>query len=171
MGSKIGLGGPLGGSSGHLRPNNQTRPPRLRRRASKGLLGSPKLGAKMDPKQTKLRPNGAQVGDFVHLCLQLCAHVGPRTYQSPIRGPIEAKMLPKCAQHAMAEGHEMRGLPIRNTLVGFGAQVLLEPHLHPLGLHFPPQSWTKFAPRVGFGRLLENLGMHLGEVLGGPGGA
>ena len=143
MGSKIGLGGPLGGSWGHLGPKSQSRPPRVRRWASKGLPGTPKLEAKLDPKRTKLGPNGAQVGDFVDMCLHLCVHVGPRTHQSPIRGPLEPKMLPKCAQHARAEGHEMRALLIRNTLFRFRCPSalgsLLTPYLGPI---FHP-SWSQ----------------------------
>ena len=112
LGSKIGLGGPLGGSWGHLGPKSQTRPLRLSRWASKGLPGTPKLEAKLDPKRTKLGPDGAQVGDFVALCLHLCVHVRPRTHQSLIRGPLELKMLPKCSQHAMAEGYKVLLLPL-----------------------------------------------------------
>ena len=143
MGSKIGLGGPLGGSWGHLGPKSNLRPPGVRRWASKGLPGTPKLEAKLDPKRTKLGPNGAQVGDFVDMCLHLCVHVGPRTHQSPIRGPLEPKMIPKCAQHARAEGHEMRALLIRNTLFRFRCPTalgsLLTPYLGPI---FHP-SWSQ----------------------------
>ena len=152
MGSKIGLGGPLGGSLGHLGPKSQTRPPRVRRWASKGLPGTPKLEAKLDPKRTKLGPNGAQVGDFVDLCLHLCNHAGPRARQNPIRGPLDPKMLPKCTQHARAESHEMRALLIRNTLFRFPCPSalgsLLTPYLGPI---FHP-SWPRVdAKRVQVG--------------------
>ena len=127
------LGGFLDMSWGHLGPKSQSRPPRVRRWASKGLPGTPKLEANLDPKRTKLGPNGAQVGDFVDLCLRLCNHVGPRAQQSPIRDPLDPKMLPKCSQHARAEGHEMLALLIRNTLFQFrwpsALGTLLTPHL------------------------------------------
>ena len=79
-------------SWGHLGPKSQTRPPRVRWRASKDFLGTPKLEAKLDPKRTRLGPNGLQVVDFVDLCLLVCVHVGPRTHESPIRGPFEPKI-------------------------------------------------------------------------------
>ena len=136
MDSKIGLGGQDG-------PKSQTRPPRVRRWASKGLPGTPKLEVKLDPKRTKLGPNGAQVGDFADLCLHLCSHVSPRAQQSPIRGPLDPKMPPKCAQHARAEGYEMRDLLIRNPLFRFRCPSalgsLLTPYLGPI---FHP-SWSQ----------------------------
>ena len=143
MGSKIGLGGSLGGSLGNLSPKSQTRPPRVRRWASKGLPGTPKLDAKLDPKRTKLGTNGAQIGDFVDSCFHLCNHVGPRVQQSPIRGALDSKMLPKCAQHARAEGHEMRALLIRNPLFQFRCPSVLGSLLTPyLGPIFHP-SWSQ----------------------------
>ena len=63
------LAGLLEGSWVDLGPKSQTRPPRVRRWAFKGLPGTPKLEAKLDPKRTKLGPNGAQVGDFVDLAV------------------------------------------------------------------------------------------------------
>ena len=46
------LGALLGGSWGHLGPKSQSRPPRVRRWASKGLPGTPQLGAKIQHKST-----------------------------------------------------------------------------------------------------------------------
>ena len=77
------LGGLLGGSWGHLGPKSQSRPPRVRRWASKGLPGTPKLEAKLDPKRSKLGPNGAQVGDFVDLCPHLCVHGASKEPSEP----------------------------------------------------------------------------------------
>ena len=131
------------GSWGHLGPKSQTRPPRVRSWASKGLPGTPKLEAKLDPKRTKLGPNGAQVGDFVELCFHLCNHVGPIAQQSPVRGPLDPKMLPKCTQHARAEGHEMPALLIRNPLFRFRCPSALGSLLTPyLGFIFHP-SWSQ----------------------------
>ena len=92
--SKIGLGGPcwapksvleslLAGSWGHLGPKSQTRPPRVGRRASKDLPGTPKLEAKLDPKRTKLGPNGVQVG------------VGPKRDPRALGNDHKTKKLPK----------------------------------------------------------------------------
>ena len=58
LGSKIGLGGPLGGSWGHLGPKSNLRPQKVRRWASKGLPGTPNLEAKLDQDGTKLGPSG-----------------------------------------------------------------------------------------------------------------
>ena len=57
MGSKIALGGPLGGSGVHLGPKRQSRPPRVRQRASRGLLGTPNLEAKIEKKRVELERN------------------------------------------------------------------------------------------------------------------
>ena len=88
-----------------------------------------------------------QVGDFVDLCLHLSVHVGSRTHESPIRGPLEPKMLPKCGQYARAEGHEMRALLIRNPLFRFryprALGSLLTPYLGPI---FHP-SWSQAASK------------------------
>ena len=137
-----------------------------------GLQGSPWdpiLEAKLDSKRTKLEPNGFQVNDFVGLCLHLCNHVCQQAQQSPIQGPLDFKMLARRAQHARAEGHEMRALLIRNTLFQLRCPVALgsvvTPHLGPIF----PQVGPKLAPRGGLGGLLDSLGMDLEEVLGSPG--
>ena len=108
-----------------------------------GLPGTPKLDAKLDQNRTKLGPNGARVGDFIDPCLHLCVHVRPRTYQNLIRGALEPQMLPKCSQHAKAEGYKMHALPIRNTLVRFRSPgalgTPLAPHLCPIYL----PSWSQ----------------------------
>ena len=124
-------------------PKTQTRPPRVRRRASKGLPGAPKLESELDPKRTMLGPKYAEVGDFVDMCLLLCVHVSPKTHRNPIRGPLDSKMFPKSAQHARAESHEMRAVLLRNTLYRFWCPhvfgIPLAPHLGPT---FCP-SWSQ----------------------------
>ena len=59
VGLKIGLGRPLGGSWGHLGPKSQSRPPGVRRWASKGLPGTSNLEAKLGQDGVKLGPSGA----------------------------------------------------------------------------------------------------------------
>ena len=141
LGSKIGIERPLGRLWGHPGPKGQTRTCGGVS-ISKDLAGTAKLQTKLDPKRTKLGPNGAQVGHLIDLCLHLGVHVHPRIHQIPNRGPLDPEMLPKSAQHARAEGNEIRALRIRSTFSVSVPKCAWNPTCTHLGPIFQP-SWAQ----------------------------